>query len=115
MSFTINAGELNKRIEILALEVQADADGYTGEEREVVKHRCWAKFSEQSGTEQIKNNSDFGSAKVRFLIRWTAKEIDRKMTVRYAGRNYPIEYVNRYGDGGRWIELWCSRETREGR
>lgn len=115
MAFNINAGELNKRIEILTLETQKDEDGYEGEERETVLHRCWAKFTEQSGAEQVKNDSDFGSAKVRFLIRWTEKEIDRKMTVRYAGRIYPIEYVNRFGDGGRWIELWCSRETREGR
>ena len=107
-----NAGELNARIEILALEVTEDADGYD-EEREVIQHRCYAKFTEQSGTELIKADSDVSSAKVRFLIRWTDKEIHRKMAVRYNGRRYEIEYVNRYGDSRRWIELWCTRETRE--
>lgn len=113
MAFNVNAGELNKRIEILALETEQDADGYDVE-REVIVHRCWAKFTEQGGTEQIKNDSDFGSTKVRFLIRYTKKEIDRKMTVRYGGKIYKIEYVNRYGDSCRWIEIWCSRDTREG-
>lgn len=107
-----NAGELTARIEILALEAVEDADGYF-EEREVVKHRTWAKVTEQSGTELIRANSDFGQAKVRFLFRWTPKQIHRKMTVRWEGRIYPIEYVNRYGDTREWMELWCTRETRE--
>lgn len=109
-----NAGELTARIEILALEIQRDADGY-GEEREIVQHRCYAKFTEQSGTEVLKAGSEFGEAKVRFLIRHTRKPIDRSMTVRYGGRIYNILYVNHYGDSREWLELWCERETREGR
>ena len=108
-----NAGELNARIEILALEVQETENGCDGEEREIVQHRCFAKVTEQSGTEMLRAGSDFSSAKVRFLIRWTPKPIDRKMTVRWEGRIYEIEYVNHYGASRQWIEIWCVRETRE--
>lgn len=110
-----NAGELNARIEILALEIQQTDNGYDGEEREIVQHRCFAKATEQSGTEILRADAEFGSAKVRFLIRWTPKPIDRKMTVRWEGRLYPIEYVNHYGTSRQWMEIWCTRASREGR
>lgn len=114
MAMRINAGELNKRIEILREERTEDKDGYGAADPDVI-WRCWARFSESSGTELVRANADFGSAKVRFLIRWPAVALDRKMIVRYAGRKYPIEYINHYGDSRTYVELWCSRETKEGR
>lgn len=114
MAFNVNAGELNKRIEILALEMQKDADGYDTEEREVVFLRPWAKVTEHSGSEQIKNGADVGDIKIRFLIRQPAKEITRKMTVRYKGKTYPIEHVGPCGNSKMWAEIWCTRKTKEG-
>lgn len=52
--------------------------------------------------------------KVRFLIRWSATPISRKMIVRYAGKDYQIEYLNGYGDTMEYMELWCSLKTLEG-
>ena len=55
-----------------------------------------------------------GEAKVRFLIRYTRRGIDRKMFVRYRGREYEILYINTYGDSGEYMELWCRWLSLEG-
>jgi SPP1 family predicted phage head-tail adaptor len=108
----INAGELDKRIEIIKRVEETDNEGYPVT-REVTVHRCWAKFTQTSGTEIVKANADFGEVKVRFLIRYTSKAIDRKMFVRYrggrpaAGGDYEIQYINTYGDGRQYMEIWC--------
>lgn len=102
----VDAGQLNKRIQIIQLAAEKDADGYSVS-GETVVHRCWAKFSQISGTEAVKANANFADLKVRFLIRWPQVAIDRKMIVRYNGANYEIEYVNGYGDSRQYLELWA--------
>lgn len=102
----INAGELDKRIAIYR-KPELEGDGYLPQEPDpVLVHTCWAKFSQTSGTELVRNNADLGEAKVRFLIRHTRKRIDRKMFVRYQGRDYEILYLNTYGDSGEYLEIW---------
>lgn len=103
----VNAGELNKRIEIFR-KLEPEADGYLPEGAEPVPVRkCWAKFTQTSGTELAKANADFGEVKARFLVRYTRTKIDRKMFVRYRGNDYEILYINPYGDSGEYLELWC--------
>ena len=109
---TIQAGELNRRVQIIEKTFVANAAGY-GTEQESVVHCCWAKVSKTSGTELVKANADFGQEKVRFLIRWTSRAIDRKMFVRYAGRDYEIEYINDYA-GRQYLEIWGVWQSREG-
>ena len=104
----INAGELNQRIQILRHTETRNSAGYLAlpSDPEVV-HSCWAKFSRTSGTEVLKAGADFSEVKVRFLIRYTRKPIDRKMFVRYRGNDYEIEYINDYGDSHQYMELMC--------
>ena len=109
----INAGELNKRIEIIYVEKTTDADGYATEKETVIR-RPWAKFSQTSGTELVKANADMSEVNVRFLIRWSPTVLSRKMIVRYAGNDYEIEYINGYGDSREYVELWCRLLTLEG-
>lgn len=97
----VNAGTLNKRIEIYRGKY------FTPPEKEELVHSCWARFSQTSGTELVKNNADWGEVKVRFLIRHTKKALDRKMFVRYCDADYHIEYINTYGDNRQYIEIWC--------
>jgi len=104
----VNAGELNRKISIYSKSATTDADGYPTN-TETLVHSCNAKFSRTSGTEAVKSNADFESLKVRFLIRYTVKAIDRKMIVKYRNENYEIEYLNDYEDGHEYIEIWCSR------
>ena len=110
----VDVGELNQRIQILRLDRTETMDGYK-EETETVVLNCWAKASQSSGSELVKANADFGEEKVRFLIRWTRKAIDRKMIVRYGGSRYEIEYINDYGGGRQYLEIWCRWLSREGR
>lgn len=109
----VNAGKLNKRIEIIQIEKELDRDGYETVKETVVR-RPWAQFSQTSGTELAKANADMSEVKVRFLIRWSSTPLSRKMVVRYAGDDYEIEYINGYGDSREYVELWCSRLTLEG-
>ena len=119
MAMHVSVGELNKRIQILHRSSTSDGEGYLTElepapDPEVV-HKCWAKFSQTSGSELMKAGADFGQERVRFLIRYTAKPIHRKMRVRYGGTDYEIEYINDYGDSHRYIELWCRWDGTGGR
>lgn len=109
---TIQAGEFNRRIQIISKSKDKNAAGY-GTKGEAPIHCCWAKVSKTSGAELVKADADFGQEKVRFLIRWTAKAIDRKMFVRYAGRDYEIEYINDYA-GRQYLEIWGVWQSREG-
>lgn len=109
----VNAGNLNKRIEIIKIEKELDGDGYETVKETVVR-RPWAQFSQTSGTELTKANADMSEVKARFLIRWSSTPLSRKMVVRYAGDDYKIEYINGYGDGREYVELWCRRLTLEG-
>ena len=109
----VNAGKLNKRIEIIQSAKELDGDGYETAKETVVR-RPWAQFSQTSGTELAKANADMSEVKVRFLIRWSSTPLSRKMVVRYAGDDYEIEYINGYGDSREYVELWCRRLTLEG-
>ena len=108
----INAGELNRRIQIIKLGVVRDADGYEVPQEELVLG-CWAKVTRVSGTEMVKANADFGEEKVRFLIRYPRTAIDRKMFVRFEGREYEIQYINDYS-GRRYMEIWGTWKSKGG-
>ena len=100
----VDAGQLNKHIEIIRLSTTPDADGYTTPTETVIR-RPWAQFSRVSGTEALRTGADMGDVKVRFLIRSGHVAISRKDRVRYKGADYEIEYVNDYGDRGEYTEL----------
>lgn len=113
MSMVINAGELDKRIQIIRQERVSIGGGYYEPWEEVVR-TCWAKFSRTSGTEVIRANAIFSDVKVRFLIRAGGPELDTDMIVRYNGRDYDIVYINDYEDAGEYTELICQRKSMEG-
>ena len=103
----VNAGELNKRIWIYAVQAEKDADGYFAEKKRLVRS-CWAKVSQSSITELRK-----AEVQLRFLIRWSKTPIDRKMRVCYAGHDYEIKYINPYGDSMEYVEILCNLLTTE--
>ena len=112
MAVDINAGELNQLIRILRRVVTEDAAGYEADSREELVLSCKARVSRTSGTEMVRANADFGEEKVRFLIRYPRTRIDRKMFVRWQGREYPIEYINDYA-GRKYLEIWTVRRSKE--
>lgn len=109
---TVQAGELNHRIQIFRTEITEDKDGYTATKQEVLALSCWAKVSRTSGTEIVRANAEFGEEKVRFLVRFPRVEINRKMFVRWQGREYPIQYINDYA-GRKYLEIWTARQSKE--
>lgn len=112
MAANINAGELNQSIRIMRRVATQDAAGYEESVRDELVLNCKAKVSRTSGTEMVRANADFGEEKVRFLIRYPRTEIDRKMFVRWQGREYPIEYINDYA-GRKYLEIWTVRRSKE--
>ena len=117
MGMLVNAGELNRRIQIVERNTERDKDGYQSKREDPAYwkpvHSCWAKFSQPSGTETIKAGSDFAVEKARFLIRWTRKPIHRKMFVLFQDREWEIEYINSYGDSRQYMEIWATWSSRK--
>lgn len=110
----IDAGKLDKRVQFLAHIKTLNASGEVIAERDEMVRECWAQYSQTSGTELVKSNAEFGEAKVRFLVRYHPRVLDRRQIIRYDGREYEIEYLNTYGDRKQYVELWCKRKTLEG-
>lgn len=104
----VNPGELNKKITIFEYTETQDEDGYPVRKKNLV-HNANASFKRMSGTETVKANADFTTEKVRFLIRYTRKELDRRMFVEYNKKEYEIEYINDYEDAHEYIEIWATR------
>lgn len=107
MGMNINPGELNKKIQIIKILEKQDESGFLNLTEEVVRI-CYARYSSTSGSEILKAGSEFSSAKVRFLVRYSPEEISTDMVVRYAGKDYNIEYINPYGDSREYLEIWTS-------
>ena len=106
----IDASHLNKRLQIVRVTVELDADGYERRTETVIRSP-WGQFSQTSGTEALKSGADLAEVKGRFLIRWTATQISRKDLVRYNGQDWEIEYINSYGDSREYVELICKLQT----
>lgn len=111
----VDAGRLNKRIQFLRAPSTRDADGYAVQGGDELVREVWAQYSQTSGTELIRAGAEFGEAKVRFLTRADPSLLDRRLKIRYEGRDYAILYVNTYGDEGQYMEFWCERYTQEGK
>ncbi len=87
----VNAGSLNKKIEIIKFEGTKDKDSFSIKE-EVLILKTWAQVTNISGTELIKSNSDFAQIKTRFLIRTPKKTIEKDMFIKFRGNFYNITY-----------------------
>ena len=108
----VNAGRLNRRIQILSVEKQRNENGYYVPQEKLV-HGCWANVTILSGSEMVRQDADYGELKGKFLIRWTSKPIDRKMLVRYDGKDFEIQYINKDDAPGRYITVWAVWRSQE--
>ena len=113
----VNPGELNKKIEIwrpfaAGDEFETDKDGFKIESDKMIRS-CWARFTQQSGSEVLAAGSTFEETKARFLVRYSkTKPIDEDMYILYGGNRYEIEYINPYGDSHEYLEIWCNCKRR---
>lgn len=93
----VDPGELNKKIEITTYYVRNE-EGFPQKELKMIR-KCWAKVTEESGTEKLKSGMELGERKARFLIRSSDESLTRDMKIRYRGELFDMEYIRRY-DGG---------------
>lgn len=110
----IDPGELDKKIKIVRMdEADVDDDGFPIKKSKVIR-TCYAKFTNQSGSEIAKLGTEFSEAKARFLVRYSKKELATDMEIHYNGDRYDIKYINPYGDSREYIEIWCQCKERVG-
>lgn len=100
----VNAGNFNKKIDIVKFEESKDKDGFPVKS-EVLVLKTWAQVTNVSGTELIKSNSDFAQIKTRFLIRTPKKTIEKAMFIKFRGSFYNIIYTNNYGFKDQYTEI----------
>lgn len=113
MMNSVDPGKLDKLIKIFRIDSSnQDSYGFETKGEKSLVRECWAQFTAQSGTEVLKSGSEFSDTKQRFLIRASRTEITEDMIVCYKGKEYPITYVNPYGDSGQYIELWTNRKEK---
>lgn len=107
----INPGDLNKKIQIIAIldGETYDDEGIPVHEERIVRE-CWARVTSVSGTELIRAGQELTDAKKRFLVRWTPTEINESHVVRYQGRDHGIVRVNTYSDDMEYTEIWTDEK-----
>ena len=99
-----NPGKLNKKIEIVQFTLIKDPDGFETKVETTVLS-TWAQVTNISGTEQIKQNSDFSEISTRFLIRTPKVDITKDMIIKFGGKSYEIDYINDYSYDKKHTEI----------
>ena len=97
-------GKLNKKIEIVKFTILKDSDGFETKVEATVLS-TWAQVTNTSGTELIKQNSDFSEVSTRFLIRTPKVDITKDMIIKFGGKSYEIEYINDYSYDKKYTEI----------
>ena len=100
----VNAGNLNKKIEIIEFKETKDKHGFPAK-NEILVLKTWAQITNISGTELIKSNSDFAETKTRFLIRTPNKVIEKDMFIKFRNNFYNIIYFNNYNFKDKYTEI----------
>lgn len=101
----VNPGELDQKIQIVEVETKKNRNGFPIISKEKIVRSCYAKRTTTSGTEAQKSGTEFSETKQRFLIRYSSKEINTDMYVKYKGKLYNIKYINDYS-GKKYQEIW---------
>lgn len=109
----VNIGQLNKRISIAKVNKEKDVDGYWAES-EVLVHTTWARFSERTGKEILRNDTDYSEVVAEFLIRRTQVKLSRKMVVLFGGNRYEIQHVGPYPGNSSFFLIAAKLLTTEG-
>ena len=99
-----NPGKLNKKIEIVQFTLIKDPDGFETKVETTVLS-TWAQVTNISGTELLRQNSDFSEISTRFLIRTPKVDISKDMIIKFSGKSYEIKYINDYSYDKKHTEI----------
>lgn len=106
----INAGEYNKKIQIVRVTITEDSDGFKTETREVILSP-WAKVKTTRGFTLIAQGSDFEKAFTNFTIRYPVTEILRDDLILFKGKTYEIQYLNNVNEACIELEIQAKEVT----
>ena len=106
----INAGNYDKKIQIVQITETKDADGFPIKTQTVILSP-WAKVKTTKGFTLIVSSTDFEKAYTNFTIRYTDTPITRDMLILYKGKTYEIQYINNVNEANIEIELQAKEVT----
>ena len=110
MRIVYNAGDFNKRIEIVRETITTDADGFTNK-APVVILSPYAKVKTTKGFTLIANGSDFEKATTNFTIRYPQTVITRDDIILFKGKSYEILYLNNVDEANVLLEIQAKEVT----
>ena len=99
-----NTGKLNKKIDIVQFTLTKDSDGFETKVETTILS-TWAQVTNISGTELLRQNSDFSEISTRFLIRTPKVNITKDMIIKFGGKSYEIKYINDYSYDRKYTEI----------
>lgn len=106
-----NAGQFNKKIQIVSGSYQKDASGFKVWTQEAVVLEPWASVKTTKGFTLIINNSDFEKALTNFTIRYPITRITRDMRINYREKVYEILYLNNVDEANVLLEIQAKEVT----
>lgn len=111
MSLVFNAGEFNKRIEIVRETITTDAQGFKHSEPVVILSP-YAKVKTTKGFTLIANGSDFEKATTNFTIRYPVTTITRDDVILFNGKRFTIQYLNNVDEANVLLEIQAKEVTK---
>lgn len=113
MNLVKNAGEFNKRIEIVREVVTKDSEGFPTSEPTTI-YTPYASVKTTKGFTLIANGSDFEKATTNFTIRYpdtSVVVITRKDKIHFKGKEYEILYLNNIDEANVLLEIQAKEVT----
>ena len=111
MNIVKNAGEFNKRIQIVRPTITKDSAGFPTSE-DVVIISPYARIKTTKGFTLIANGSDFEKATTNFTIRYPVTEITRDDIILFNGKRYEIQYLNNVDEANVELEIQAKEVTK---
>lgn len=106
-----DAGEFNKKIQIVSGSYVKGTNGAKTWTQTAVILEPWAKVKTTKGFTLISNGTDFEKATTNFTIRFPITTITRDMRINYRSKVYEIEYLNNVDEADTLLEIQAKEVT----
>lgn len=110
MNIVKNAGQFNRKIEIVRETITKDAAGFNVT-TQVTILSPFAKVKTTKGFTLIANGSDFEKATTNFTIRYPVTQITRDDIILFKGKRYEILYLNNVDEANVELEIQAKEVT----
>ena len=106
----INAGEYNRKIQIVRETITTDSQGFKTVTQTVILSP-YAKVKTTKGFTLIANGSDFEKATTNFTIRYPVTTITRDDVILFKNKRYEIQYLNNIDEANVELEIQAKEVT----